>query len=206
MIDIDEFLPLILTKAPGCPYPSARIAVIQAANDICERSRLWKYTDTMYVQDESDIDFTPPDGSLVLDFETILFGDQVLTPKTTEWMDQCMRGWRRGTIAGYPKYFTQTNVGTLRIAPLENGEITISCTLRPSQDAEQLPDFLYQQYSEMIAWGALARILSTPEQPFTDFGMGAQYLGAFNMKLDSLSFKEAKGQQRARLRTRGKYM
>lgn len=206
MTDIDDFLPLVLIKAPGCPYPSARIAVIQAANDICVRSNLWTHTEEMPVQDVSDIEFTPPAGSVVLDFKTILFNDQPLEAKTVEWMDRCMRGWRRGAIEGYPKYFTQTNVGNLRIAPFDTGMLTISCTLRPSQDADQLPDFLYQQYSEMIVWGALARILSTPEQPFTDFNMGASYLGAFNMKLDSLSFKGSTGQQRARIRSRARYM
>ena len=140
-----------------------------------------------------------------MDFDSILFGDEKLEGKTPEWMDRCMRGWRRGSIQGYPKYFTQMNIGTLRISPLENGALTISCTLKLAPDADEVPDFIYQQFSEMVAWGALARILSTPEQPFTDFGMGAQYLGAFNMKLDSLSFKEAKGQQRARLRARAHY-
>ena len=205
MIAIDDFLTLILPKAPGCPYPTARIAIIQAANDICERSNLWKHTETAYVQDESDIEFAPPNGAIVMDFESILFGDQKLEGKTPDWMDRCMSGWRRGGIQGYPKYFTQMNIGTLRIAPLENGELTITCTLKLAADADEVPDFIYQQFSEMVAWGALARILSTPEQPFTDFGMGAQYLGAFNMKLDSLSFKEAKGQQRARYRARAHY-
>lgn len=205
MIDIDDFLPLIMPKAPGCPYPTARIALVQAANDMCMKARLWKHTEALYIQDESDIEFSPPTGSVVMDFETILFGNCKLEPKTVEWMDRCMRGWRRGTIEGYPRFFTQTNIGTLRISPIDAGELTITCTLKLAPDADQLPDFMYQQYSEMLAWGALARILSTPDQPFTDFGMGASYLGAFNMKLDSLAFKGSTGQQRARIRARAHY-
>lgn len=205
MIAIDDFLTLILPKAPGCPYPTARIAIIQAANDICERSRLWKHTETSYVQDESDIEFSPPSGSIVMDFDSILFGDDKLDGKSTEWMDRCMRGWRRGSIQGYPKYFTQTNIGTLRISPLDAGLLTITCTLKLAPDADEVPDFMYQLYSEMVAWGALARILQTPEQPFTDFGMGASYLGAFNAKLDSLSFKDFKGQQRGSRRVKAHF-
>lgn len=212
MIDIEDFLPQINPKAPGVPLPTARQAILQAAMQICERSRLWKHSVELVVNDLDDIAFTPPEGAVLLDYESILFRatpdgcDIDLEAKTSDWMDRCMRGWRRGSIPGYPKYFSQTSIGTLRIAPIENGFVTINMTLKPTIDADQLPDFLMQQYGEMVAWGALGRILSTPDQPFTDFAAGAAYLQAFEQKLASLSFKASSGQQRARVRTKANYM
>lgn len=206
MIDLDDFLPQILPKAPGCPVPTAHQAILQAASDLCARTKLWRHSDESYVNDLDDIAFTPPEGSLVVDFESVLFNDTPLEAKTAKWMDGCMRGWRRGNIAGYPKYFAQTNFGTLRIAPIEIGMVTINAWLKPTMDADQLPDFLFQQYSELIAWGALARILSTPEQPFTDFNTGTSYFGALEAKVASLMFKSTQGQQRARVRVRGSYI
>lgn len=205
MIDLDAFLPLINPKAPGCPAPSAYIAIRQAAIQICERSRAWRESAEMVVNDLDDINFTVPDGSVLLDFESVLFNDIKLEAKPASWMDQCMRGWRRGSITGYPRFFTQMKFGTLRVAPIENGILTVNFWLKPTTDCDQLPDFLLDQYSEMLAWGALGRILSTPDQPFTDFNTGAAYLGAFEQKLASLAFKGATGQQRARIRSRSHF-
>ncbi len=211
MTDLDDFLTQINIKAPGCPAPSAYIAIRQAAREICERSKLWRHSSEMVIADLDDINFTPPDGSLVMDFESVLFrvgdgADCELEAKTVDWMDKCMRGWRRGLIEGYPRFFSQLNMGTLRIAPVDTGILTVNCYLKPTMDCEELPDFLFQQYAEVIAWGALGRILSTPEQPFTDFATGAGYLDLFNRKLDSIAFKGTTGQQRARTRSRGKFM
>lgn len=207
MIDLDDFLPLISPKAPGCPVPAARIAILQAAAAICEKSRLWKHTETIPVLTLADIDLTPPEGSIVLDYDAVLFNDIPLEAKTTQWMDQCMRGWRRGDISGYPRFYTQTNVGTLRIAPMENGLLTICVTLKPDQQmAEQLPDFLFQQYGELLAWGALGRLLTTPDQPFTNEAMGVAYLADFESRLSSLAYKSTTGQQRSRPRVKSTFM
>lgn len=206
MIDLDEFMPQIAPKAPACPVPSAHVAILQTASDLCARTKLWRHSDQCYVNDLDDIQFTPPDGSVVVDFESVLFNDAELEPKTAKWMDQCMRGWRHGDIPGYPKYFSQTNFGNLRIAPIEIGMVTINAFIKPAMNAEQLPDFLFQQYGELIAWGALGRILSTPDQPFTSFEAGSAYLQAYEQKLQSLMFKSTTGQQRARMRTRAYYV
>lgn len=205
MIDIEDFRQFIAPKAPGAPIPSVNLAIRQAAIAICERGRQWRFTDTIPVLDLDDIDFAPPDGSVVMDYESILFNDVALEPKTAVWMDKCMRGWRRGTITGYPRFYSQMSMGTLRIAPIENGLLTVACTLKPTMDADQLPAFLMQQHAELLTWGALGRLLSTPDQPFTDFNTGAAYLGAFEQKLQSLAFKGSSGQQRARPRVRGNY-
>lgn len=206
MIDLDDFMPQILPKAPGCPVPAANIALLQAASEFCTRTRTWKDTTTIPVNDLDDILFDPPDQSVVLDFESVLFNDIKLEAKTTAWMDQCMRGWRRGNITGYPRFYTQMNHGTLRVAPIENGLLTVNVLLKPSMDADQLPDYLFNEFSEVIAWGALGRLLSTPDQPFTDFNTGAAYLAAFDQKLAGLAYQGTTGQQRARPRVRGSYI
>lgn len=205
MTDLDDFLPFIMPKAPGCPTPTAYIALRQAAMEFCARTKLWRDSVTLLVSDLGDIVFNPPDGAVLIDFESVLFNDIPLEAKTAEWMDKCMRGWRRGSIEGYPRFFSQTNMGTLRIAPIDTGVLTVNYWLKPTVESDQLPDFLLDQYSEVMAWGALGRILSTPEQPFTDFNAGAAYLSAFEQKIASQSFKVAGGQQRARVRSRASY-
>lgn len=204
MTDLDDFLPQISPKAPGCPAPAAYIALVQAAREFCERTRTWRHSAEMVINDLDDIFFEPPEGATVMEFESVLFEGMKLEAKTTDWMDRCMRGWRKG-LEGYPRFFTQLNEGTLRIAPIENGILTVNCFLKPNMDADQLPDYLLDQYGEVIAWGALGRLLSTPDQPFTDFNTGAAYLAAFDNKLSSLAYRGTTGQQRVRPRVRGTY-
>jgi hypothetical protein len=205
MTDLDDFLPYIMPKAPGCPTPTAHIALRQAAMEFCARTKLWRDSATFLMSGLDDIHFNPPDGAVLIDFESVLFNDVPLEAKTAAWMDQCMRGWRRGTIEGYPRFFAQTNMGTLRVAPIDTGVLTVNYWLKPTIEADQLPDFLLDQYAETIAWGALGRILSTPEQPFTDFNTGAAYAAAFEQKIASQSFKVAGGQQRARVRSKAQF-
>jgi hypothetical protein len=206
MIDLDDFLPEINPKAPGCPAPAAYKAILQACDELCTRTRQWRYSDTVPVNDLDEIEFSPPEQAVLVDFESVLWGDIPLEPKTTAWLDQCMRGWRRGAIEGGPRFFSQLTSNMLRITPVDTGMLTINAILKPAMDADQVPDFLYVQYHEIVAWGALGRILATPDQPFTDFNVGAAYLAAFAQKLDAIAWKGATGQQRAPLRTRGQYM
>lgn len=206
MIDLDAFLPEINPKAPGVPAPSAYKAILQACDELCTRTRQWRYSEEIAVQDVGEIDLSIPDQAALIDFESVLFNNRPLDPKTTKWMDQCMRGWRRGAIDGVPRYFTQTDVGSLRIAPVDTGMLLVNSILKPSMDADQVPDFLFNLYHEVISWGALGRLLSTPGQPFTDMAVGAAYLGAFSRKLDALAWKGTTGQQRAPLRSQASYM
>jgi hypothetical protein len=206
MIDLDVFLPEINPKAPACPAPSAYKAILQACDDICTRTRQWRYDDEVPVQDLNELEVPVPDQAALVDFESVLYNDRPLEAKTVQWMDQCMRGWRRGAIEGAPRFYTQLLPGTLRIAPVDNGILQVNMILKPSMDADQVPDFLFTLYHELVAWGALARILSTPDQPFSDPNMGAAYLAAFTQKLDALAWKGVTGQQRAPVRSRGNYM
>lgn len=206
MIDLDEFLPEINPKAPGCPAPAAYKAILAACDEFCTRTRLWRYTDEEVISTTDEIDFSPPSEAILIDFETVLFNEAPLEPKEAKWLDMAMRGWRRGAIEGMPRFFAQTDLNSLRITPVDNGVLTMNVWLKPSMDAEQVPDFLFQLYHEVIAWGALGRLLVTPNQPFTDMAAGTGYMAAFQQKLDSLAFKGTTGQQRAPSRSRGTYM
>jgi hypothetical protein len=206
MIDLDAFLPEINPKAPGVPAPAAYVAIRAACDELCTRTRQWRYSDEIAVQDVNEIDLSFPDQSALVDFESVLFNDRPLEPKTAAWMDQCMRGWRRGAIEGQPRFFSQLDIGTLRVAPVDTGILTVNSILKPSMDADQVPDFLFTLYHEVIAWGALGRLLATPDQPFTNVDMAGSYLTMFTQKLDSLAWKGTTGQQRAPLRSRGQYM
>lgn len=204
MTPLDDFLPSVNQFAPGVAEPAALFAIRQACIEFCERTRLWRYEDDFDVTDDEDL-LSPPD-SQIHEIEALRFNNQKVTPAATQWLDRIWPTWRTDTDgAATPKYFTQTAPNTLRLVPRAAGHVNIYLFLKPSQDAEEVPDFISEQYREVIAQGALSRILMIPNQSFTDGNLAIGYGTAFQSKLDSLSSKGTEGQQRARQRTRATF-
>lgn len=206
MIPLDAFLPEIRSKAPGCPDPASFLAIRQACDEICRRAKLWRYSTTAPIDNDGTVDFDVPDQAQLVDFESVQFNDCNLQPKDIAWLDRCMRGWRQGKIDGIPRFYTQLCVDSLTVTPIETGILNINMLLKPSMDCDEVPDFLFTQYHELVAWGALARLLQTPNQPFTDVQMGAAYAQAFDQKVGAEMWKTVSGQERAPIRQRGQFM
>lgn len=72
--------------------------------------------------------------------------------------------------------------------------------LKPSEEAEELPDFLIDLYARVLADGALAEILSIPGQLFTSVDLAVYHAGRFERELDRLASQHVRGQQRAPVR------
>lgn len=209
MSSLDSFLPEVRPWAPGVPDYTAFKAIRNAAIQFCERTRLWKWETTQPVLAAAPATFAipMPAGSAVIELEIAKFGDAELEPESTEDLDDILPGWRTDTIGtGMPRYITQIEQNTLRLvpAPMEDGSLYLCLRLKPSQTANQLPDFL-NDYAECIGWGALGRILTVPGQSYTNPDMATYYMSLFNAKTDSLSTKGTTGQQAARKRTKARF-
>ena len=207
MSALDAFLTSVRPWAPGVPDPTAYKAIRNAAIEFCERTRLWKYEDDydVTVEDCNGGIFTPS-GSQLHDIEAVLFNGHELEPRATRDLDRLEKGWRTGELgSGLPKYYTQIDPNTLRIVPAMEGHLYLCLRLKPSQDATDVPDFLAGEYREVIAWGALGRLLTIPGQSYSNPDLGTFYAAKFSDKLDRLSIKGVTGQQNAPKRTRARF-
>lgn len=203
MKSLSEFLTSINAYAPGCAVPTAYFGIRQAAIEFCERTKLWRHEDELTVTAADPETIVTPTGAVLIDIETATFnGGEPLVPQTARWLDARYPTWRTGGVVdGEPAYLTQLDQNTVRIVPGQAGTLNISMWLKPSQDCTTVPDFLPDQYRETIAWGALGRILMTPNQPYTNPQLAANFLAGFDSKITGLSGKGITGQQRARVRT-----
>lgn len=207
MSSLDTFLGHVRPWAPGVPDPTAHKNIRLAAIEFCERTRLWKYEDDYDVTaDECNSGILTPGGSIVHDIETVMFNGKELEPRATRDIDELQPGWRTDVEqTGMPKYYTQIDQSTLRIVPPMDGHVYLCLRLKPSQDATDIPNFIGNEYREVIAWGALGRILTIPGQPYTNPDMGQYFSGKFTEKIDRLSLKGTTGQQNASKRTRARF-
>lgn len=201
MTEIEVFLPRIMPAAPGCPEPTALAAVIKAAQDFCERTRLWRDEDRFTVTPSSCNVVCAPQGADLFEIEHALLDGRPLTPISLHDLNRDMPDWRtREEPAG--RWITQTEPGTVLVVPRCSGTLYLATTLKPANDAELLPDFLARDYLQVIADGALAEILMLPGQPFTDPNRAQFYSMRFESRLSDLLNRSIKGQQRAKARTR----
>ena len=204
MTDLDVFLPNIMPKAPGCPEPTAFAEIIAAARKVCERLRIWRSDDEFTVTPTSCNVMCAPDGADVYEIENALLDGRQLQPISLNDLNDLVPNWRTTTEGG--KWITQQERGSVLVVPASTGTLGLSLILTPSEDADQLPDFLARDYRGLIADGALAEILMLPMQSFTDPARAQFFQARFDQELGRLSNQGIKGQQRAPSRTRAQYM
>lgn len=205
MTDLDVFLPHILPKAPGCPIPTARQAIVQAAITFCENTKFWRSCDEFTTTAEDCSHICAPSGAEIHEIENATFDGKRLEPASLAFLDREHPQWRTNAQGGSPRFVTQIAPDTVRFVPGQAGHARIWTVLKPSEDAEQLPAFLASKYRRTIADGALGDILALPGQPFTSAEMSTAYATRFITTLNTLFDQALRGQQRAPLRSRPQF-
>lgn len=204
MTDLDEYLPLITPHAPGCPDPTAFEYLIQAAQRFCEDTRLWRSDDSFQLSKTGCEFVCTPDGADLHEITAASVCRMPLEPIGFDELNRQFPGWREEDSS--PQYISQSADNTVIIYP-SDGESTVQLKtiLRPSNDATQLPDFLYRKHKQDIANGALSMILMLPNQSFTDPARGQMFGATFQARIDKLNTLSTQGQQRAPMRSKGSY-
>ena len=155
----------------------------------------------------ADVELSPPGpGEVIVRIEAAEMDGQKLEPVSIADLDNRNPLWQSDyTDQTQPRYITQLNPNTITLYPKVAGTVTARLVLKPSINAFTLPEFLIEQYGEQIGKGAAAGVLMTPDPKVQNFEVGAMLAMEFQSWLDGLNVKAAKGQQNARLRTKGSY-
>lgn len=197
---IEDLYPKVLMYAPGCPEPLAVDHLRDAAITLCERTRCWRDVDEFETDGESRVVIPAiVPGTALYEIEKAWFEEQELEPT----------GYAEDMLFhdnGYPRRFSQQLPDTLQLIPAGSpGTVRLSMWLKPSQDAEELPKFFFEQFAQALADGALSTLLLIPNQPFTNPQMAAVFDSRFTAMLDRNFAYNMRGQQRARKRTKASF-
>ena len=206
MRPFDDFMPMLLASAPGCPYPTAISALRQAAIQFCETTRLWKCEDEFDVDGESCGHICVQSGAELYEIESVYFNGGKLDAASTTYLDRVQPRWRedrQGT--GAPSYFTQTEPDTIAVVPSGTGRVKVIAYLRPAEDADELPDVLSLKHRRSIVSGALAEVLLIPGQSFFSPDLAAVHSARFQTALNRNFNLNIRGQQRAPTRSRYRF-
>lgn len=199
MRDIEDLFRKVAPYAANCPEPVMVEHIREAAIRLCERTRCWRFTDTFQTTgDETEIVCTPPYASL-WEIEEARFDDRKLE-RSKQHAEMMMAD------LGAPQYLTQLAHNSVSLQPRGQGSLWISMFLKPSQNADQLPDILVDEFGTAIGHGALSTLLLIPNEPFTNPQQGIYYGQLFQSVLDRNFAYNVRGQQRAPVRTRANFL
>lgn len=205
--DIDEMLPAVALHAPKCPDPVALRWIRWAAREYCSRARLWRDIDEITVDRPEWQGLCSIEDASIVSIETAFLNGHKLDPVAVAWLDENRPDWQFGEDeVGTARFVTQTAPNTLTIVPRESGTLKVRLVLQPSSTAFTLPAFLIDEHREEIALGAAGQILMTPAAEFANPELGSILLQQFQSKRATAMVRTAKGQQGARLRTKGSYV
>ena len=138
MTSIDQFFRRVSHVARGCPTAVLTDAVLQAAEDFCERTWLWleDLPPIQTVDGQTAYTVAAPTYAAILAIKSL-------------------------TIDGSTAPFTSStrNRVTLVSDPGPDKALVAEAALKPSRTAKVLPDFLYVEWQDAIAAGARFKLL-----------------------------------------------
>ena len=206
MRPLDDFLPMLMASAPGCPYPTAISALRQSAIQFCEATRLWKCEDEFDVDGDACGNICVQPEAELFEIEAVTFNGRKLDPAAPTYLDRVVPRWREDHAGtGSPSYFTQVAPDSIAVVPSATGRVKVYAYLRPAEDATEVADVLSFKYRRHIVSGALAEVLMIPGQAFFSPDLASVHAGRFERAKNRNFNLNVRGQQRAPARTRFRF-
>jgi hypothetical protein len=207
MREIDDLLPQVMPHAPSCPEPLAIRYLREAAIELATKAKCWKERDSFPASAPDYEVLIPYEDARVLEIENARFNGIKLEPIDATELDDKLPNWDDPTAEeATPRYVTQLQPGTIRLAPRMAGTLSLRLILVPSLKATQLPDFMIDEHGIEIGKGALGRMLLHPKGDWTNPQLGAMHLAEFQTILARAHRKALKGQQNAPIRTKASFV
>lgn len=163
MVSWDKFYEYVLPSVQGCPVSIVNNAIRSACIEFCEKTLIWKQ-DSIVNDIVEGFDLylfaPPPNAKVVMPYRVSINGVEV-QPTDLQSLESFMPNWKEAKDS-LPKYYFLANDDVVRLVgtPTETlyGALTADVALKPSRDAKTCPTFLYDDWAETIAAGALAKL------------------------------------------------
>jgi hypothetical protein len=177
-VALELIRPFTAVAAANVPVPILDHEIREAAIHFCERTRAWKDVVTLdVVAAQAEYTLTVPTDGTVVIVEEVYFNQARLEAKPMDTLKEQYQDWL--TASGTPLFYTQQQPGVLTLVPipasaLEDG-LLVRLTYKPSRTATTIPDWLYEQWADVLGWGALSRLLMNPGLPCHNPNLAAVY-------------------------------
>lgn len=184
-----------------CPYPIAEQGLRFAAIEYCDRTKCYANLQTKTVKAGSLATIlTPSDDALIKEIVEVRWNGVLIEPITKQEADDLVIANTTGVPSGYYRPNPQAIV--LATTPSTDGVLKVELILSPTRTASSIPQFLYDEHWDAIEHGAKARLMSTPDRPWTDLQLAAYHRGEFEKLVGTGSIRADKDGTRLPLRVK----
>jgi hypothetical protein len=201
-VSYDEFLPEVLQYVPDVPELVAANAVRSSCIEFCERTRFWQQdTDPIeLIAGVSNYEFDGGTGVKFVDIVTAWCNDTLLVPKSTEELARLYRhtDWRN--VKGDPAFITRMLPTEIILVPepIKAGAILkLRAAYAPTRSSTSVDSTVYEEYLEIIAYGARARLYNTPKQSYFDKASATEFEKRFRVGITEARVRVNRGMTRA---------
>lgn len=165
MVPLSKFLQFVLPSVQGCPVSMVESAILSACGEFCEKTCIWQQESriTDVYKDTARYAFAPAPGAQVCTALSVRMYGKKLPDTDINTLTMLDPNWALKTGLTPQKYFFDTSYSiTLIPMPEEDlmESLKVTVILKPTQTAKMLPSVLYNDWAEVIAAGALRRLLS----------------------------------------------
>lgn len=203
-----NFLREVLPYCSSAPEIVAQNAIRNAAIEFCDKSHWLLYTPDAAngVANVSEYDIDTPNDTRLARLITAWWDNAQIMPKSEEQLrDLYGVDWR--TITGSPNAYTRTDDTTqIVVVPYpvvsEPSALTMIIAIAPTRDSLTCDSDLYERWAEVIAHGALARLMSTPAQAYTNMSASVAHAVQFRAGISDAKIERNRGLDRAVLNAR----
>ncbi len=179
MKKLEYFLPRLLPWCPGAPEPLVYQALLDSSIQFCEETNVVRYiTDPIQrIDGVRDYDIELPQSTDLARIIRVWYGND-------PW----------DSPLGTPSNWLVTDIGQVTIFPTPQGNLDtpmfIEVSTKPSRSATVVADQLYNDWVEGVVGGAIFRICSQPDQPYSNapnasVGAAAYKAGKFKATVES---------------------
>lgn len=173
MQPLRRFHGLVLPDVPGCPLNVVDNALISTLIDFCEKSLLWKHEaePTSVRAGYARYTFAPEDGTRVVEPVYVSLDKMPLEATSLSLLDLNSPGWRDRVDTTPTAYYMDTD-DSIRLVgiPAEDMDdaLEVHVALKPLRSSKEIPDFLFEDWAEIIAHGTLAKLHAMSNRTWAD--------------------------------------
>jgi hypothetical protein len=188
MTGYESYLYKVLPDISGCPPIVAEDKIREAVIELCHRTSIWRKTIPAFYLSEN----VPSYELLMEDYEQLAQvrwgyltddnGQRIdLNVTSEDTLDAgSAKGWR--ALVGVPEFVFMLSPETIQFASIPNARFaaSIGASIKPTQDSFEAPSFIFNQYIDVIAAGAKAKLLDMKGQSWYDPASARKELDKFN--------------------------
>ena len=168
----EEFYPLVRPMAQECPLGIIDAAIRASCIEFCQKTLIWtreaacgdiiKGSRVYKYNNKNDgISIVMPIICIIREKKNNEILHHILAPTNRQDLDSYDAGWRLKEARVPTKFFMiDSNSVCLVEKPTESFEdgLHILCAVKPNRNASGIAEFIFEDWGEDIAYGALARI------------------------------------------------